>query len=252
MHSALSTVTLRNFRSYDEAAFEFDPGVNIIIGPNAVGKTNLLEAVYLSCFGKGFRTKSDSELLQNDKQWSRVDSVFGLLSGGTMVIEVARALSFSANADGSGPLVAVAVRIITSGDGADNRFTPTAPEAQTEYGAVQTPTTTPTTPDPVTPMPSAGPGVCDKHASPGFECIDYKGASFVNSASTLETSCPTIGGTWIASPGTCPAGIVATCTTGAEYGADYVAVKNYYAGFAAAKEADCTADADHPGVWQAM
>ena len=59
----------------------------------------------------------------------RVDGVTGLLDGGTMVIEVARALSFSAAEDGSGPLVAVAVRTITSGDGADNLVT-------TPYAAV--------------------------------------------------------------------------------------------------------------------
>ncbi len=73
----LSAVTLRQFRSYDESSFEFDEGVNIIIGPNAIGKTNLLEAIHLICFGKGFRVQSDAELVQDEKEWARVDASFG-------------------------------------------------------------------------------------------------------------------------------------------------------------------------------
>ena len=60
--------------------------------------------------------------------YPRVDAD-GLLPSLTMVIEVARALSFSANEDGSGPLVAVAVRTITTGDGLPNLVT-------TPYAAV--------------------------------------------------------------------------------------------------------------------
>jgi DNA replication and repair protein RecF len=43
---AISSIRLQNFRSYTlDESFEFEPGVNIIVGPNASGKTNLLEAV---------------------------------------------------------------------------------------------------------------------------------------------------------------------------------------------------------------
>lgn len=73
---SLQSLTLHNFRSYDEASFEFSDGVNIIIGPNAIGKTNLLEAIYISSLGKGFRSKKDSELIQTNAEWSRVDTVW--------------------------------------------------------------------------------------------------------------------------------------------------------------------------------
>lgn len=72
----LSSITLHNFRSYGEASYEFGEGVNIIIGPNAVGKTNLLEAIYISASGKGFRSAKDSELIKNGEIWSRVDAGF--------------------------------------------------------------------------------------------------------------------------------------------------------------------------------
>jgi energy-coupling factor transporter ATP-binding protein EcfA2 len=41
----ITDLRLQNFRSYRDASFEMGPGVNIIVGPNASGKTNLLEAV---------------------------------------------------------------------------------------------------------------------------------------------------------------------------------------------------------------
>lgn len=76
MNEFLQDVTLRNFRSYSEASFEFENGVNIIVGPNASGKTNLLEAVHCICLGKGLRV-GDSSLIKNDETWLRVDAIRG-------------------------------------------------------------------------------------------------------------------------------------------------------------------------------
>ena len=69
----ISNIRLQNFRSYSDSSFEFEDGVNIIVGPNASGKTNLLEAIYFMCKGKSFRGK-DSDVVLFDKPWSRVDS----------------------------------------------------------------------------------------------------------------------------------------------------------------------------------
>ena len=41
----LLDLKLRDFRNYESLELEFDPGVNLIVGSNAQGKTNLLEAV---------------------------------------------------------------------------------------------------------------------------------------------------------------------------------------------------------------
>lgn len=61
----LKTLYLRNFRSYKEAEISFDPNLNIICGKNAVGKTNLLEAIYLIATGRSFRTQVLKELIRD-------------------------------------------------------------------------------------------------------------------------------------------------------------------------------------------
>lgn len=63
---------LQQFRAYLDGSFEFDPGVNIIIGPNASGKTSLLEAVIVGLQGASFKAR-DQELLKHDAEWGRID-----------------------------------------------------------------------------------------------------------------------------------------------------------------------------------
>lgn len=71
----LRAVTLKNYRSYTQADYEFGDGVSIIIGPNASGKTNLLESVYLLATGSSFRV-NDKELIHTDSSWARIDGLF--------------------------------------------------------------------------------------------------------------------------------------------------------------------------------
>ena len=72
----IDSLRLQNFRSYADASFEFEPGVNIVVGPNASGKTNLLEAVLTLARGSSFRAR-DSELVRFGKPWTRLDGYFG-------------------------------------------------------------------------------------------------------------------------------------------------------------------------------
>lgn len=69
----ITDVRLQHFRSYDDASFELSNGVNIIVGPNASGKTNLLEALLMIARGSSYRAK-DSELVQLGKPWARLDA----------------------------------------------------------------------------------------------------------------------------------------------------------------------------------
>jgi DNA replication and repair protein RecF len=80
----ISDIRLQHFRSYNDAFFELDPSVNIIVGANASGKTNLLEAVLVSCIGASYRTK-DAELIQFGQDWARLDAG---LPAGVRVIKI--------------------------------------------------------------------------------------------------------------------------------------------------------------------
>lgn len=69
----ISTLRLQNFRSYKDDVFEFSPGVNIIIGPNASGKTNIVEALMILSTGSSFRA-SDVSLINSSSEWSRLEA----------------------------------------------------------------------------------------------------------------------------------------------------------------------------------
>jgi DNA replication and repair protein RecF len=69
----IDSLRLQKFRSYRDESFEFDPGVNIIVGPNASGKTNLLEALLVAMRGTSFRAK-DMDLVAFGAPWARLDA----------------------------------------------------------------------------------------------------------------------------------------------------------------------------------
>lgn len=69
----ISNIRLQNFRSYRDESFEFGEGVNIIVGPNGSGKTNLLEAIQVLSTGSSYRV-DDAELISFDAEWARLDA----------------------------------------------------------------------------------------------------------------------------------------------------------------------------------
>lgn len=59
----IKSIALKNYRNYKQLNLAFDTGINILYGDNAQGKTNLLEAIYLSATSKSHRTSLDKELI---------------------------------------------------------------------------------------------------------------------------------------------------------------------------------------------
>lgn len=60
----ISRLTLKDFRSYEDRIFEFTPQVNVIVGKNARGKTNILEAIFYMVLGKSFRTSHEKDVVR--------------------------------------------------------------------------------------------------------------------------------------------------------------------------------------------
>lgn len=59
----VKSIRLHNFRNYHNLELSFDSSRNILIGENAQGKTNLIEAIYLCAFARSFRTQNSQDLI---------------------------------------------------------------------------------------------------------------------------------------------------------------------------------------------
>jgi len=68
----LSHIKLQNFRSYDDFTHTFNQNVLFLVGPNGAGKTNFLESLRVLSLSKSFRARRDMELIQFDKDFTRV------------------------------------------------------------------------------------------------------------------------------------------------------------------------------------
>lgn len=68
----LNELYLRSFRNYEELSLSFDPGVNLIVGRNAQGKTNLLESIGFLGSGKSFRAQKTGELIRFSDDFAEI------------------------------------------------------------------------------------------------------------------------------------------------------------------------------------
>ncbi len=83
----LHTLSLTNFRSYNQADFEFSPDLTVVIGPNTAGKTNLLEAIVLLATGRSFSEHHGEHLIQSGNESFHLEAVLekGEQSGATQL-----------------------------------------------------------------------------------------------------------------------------------------------------------------------
>jgi len=68
----ISKVSLTGFRNFTSKLIEFSPDLTVIIGPNASGKTNILESINLIATGKSFRAKIEEEMVKENAEIARV------------------------------------------------------------------------------------------------------------------------------------------------------------------------------------
>lgn len=70
----LNHIELRNFRSYDYLDLDLSSGLNLIVGENAVGKTNLAEAIYYLSLARSWRTLDDGNLIKDGKEFALINA----------------------------------------------------------------------------------------------------------------------------------------------------------------------------------
>ena len=66
---------LANFRNYENLDIKFDDKVNVFIGKNAQGKTNLLESIFYCCIGKSFKSIKDKDIIKWEKEEGRISLI---------------------------------------------------------------------------------------------------------------------------------------------------------------------------------
>lgn len=73
----VKNISLLNYRNYENLNIQLIKNVNVFVGDNAQGKTNILEAIYYSAFAKSHRTSKDKELIN----WKKDNAYISLLVG---------------------------------------------------------------------------------------------------------------------------------------------------------------------------
>ncbi|PSL45945.1 DNA replication and repair protein RecF [Salsuginibacillus halophilus] len=81
----IENLTLRGFRNYSEVSLTFEPAVNVIIGSNAQGKTNIMEAIYVLAMGKSHRTHRDKEMIGWESSFAHVKGNIHRRTGPTVL-----------------------------------------------------------------------------------------------------------------------------------------------------------------------
>jgi len=83
----VSTLRLINFRSYCDASVSFGDGLNVVVGDNATGKTNLLEGAWYALRGSSPRTRREDKLMTWGERFSRVELQLDGRAAGPQVVE---------------------------------------------------------------------------------------------------------------------------------------------------------------------
>jgi DNA replication and repair protein RecF len=81
----IKKIALASFRNFGSKVVEFSDKVTLIVGPNATGKTNILESLFLLSTGRSFKAKVEEEMVNYKKDLARVK---GLLSNKTVLEEI--------------------------------------------------------------------------------------------------------------------------------------------------------------------
>ena len=69
----IESLKVKNYRNYEELEVNFENKVNVILGENAQGKTNIMESIYVLAMAKSHRTSNDKDLIFWDKEYAKIE-----------------------------------------------------------------------------------------------------------------------------------------------------------------------------------
>lgn len=69
----IEKISLRSYRNYDSLDLVFSPKLNVFLGENAQGKTNLLESIYVLSLARSHRSNNEKEMIQWQKDFARIE-----------------------------------------------------------------------------------------------------------------------------------------------------------------------------------
>ena len=72
----IQKIYLKNFRNFEEKLLDLSDAITVIVGPNAAGKTNILESIYLLSTGKSFKAGIEEEMVAYDQEIGMVKGLF--------------------------------------------------------------------------------------------------------------------------------------------------------------------------------
>ena len=69
----ITNLKINNFRNYNKLELNFNNKINIFYGNNAQGKTNIIESIFFSSFGKSFRTNKEKEIIKKGEDFAKIN-----------------------------------------------------------------------------------------------------------------------------------------------------------------------------------
>ena len=72
----LKTLSLINYKNFDNRIFEFDDKINCFVGPNGIGKTNVLDAIYHLSYGKSYFNPISSQNINHNSDFFVIDGIY--------------------------------------------------------------------------------------------------------------------------------------------------------------------------------
>ncbi len=72
----LKTLSLLNYKNFDSQTFQFDAKINCFVGPNGIGKTNILDAIYHLSFGKSYFNPVSTQNIKHNTDFFVIDGLY--------------------------------------------------------------------------------------------------------------------------------------------------------------------------------